>query len=38
MFNTYNETLAAGLAMVMVFVAANWLWEQVFIQLAQHLV
>lgn len=36
MFNSYSETLAAGVAMLMVVVAAHWLWEQLLTQLAQH--
>jgi len=37
MFNSYSETIAAGIAMAMVLIAANWIWEQLFIQLAQNL-
>jgi hypothetical protein len=38
MFNSYNETIGAGIAMVMVLVAAHWVWDHVFAQLAQHLI
>ncbi len=36
MFNSYGETLAAGIALVMVFVGASWVWNQIFIQLGQN--
>lgn len=36
MFNSYSEMIAAGVAMVMVLVSANWLWHELLAQLVQH--
>lgn len=38
MFNSYGESIAAALAMFMVLISANWLWEQLFTRLTQNLI